>query len=73
MGGVAPIDFLKRCNIELDENGVPIVDDKHESSVENLFVAGDILYKSGGSIAKALNAGFDIVKNVHSLIEAEAV
>ena len=73
LGGVAPIDFLKRCNIELDEHGVPIVDDKHESSVENLFVAGDILYKSGGSIAKALNAGFDIVKNVHSLIEAEAV
>ena len=68
LGGVAPVDFLKRCDIELDESGVPIVKDNHESSVENLYIAGDILYKSGGSIAKALNAGFDIVKHIHDLI-----
>lgn len=68
LGGVAPVDFLKRCDIELDERGVPIVKDNHESSVENLYIAGDILYKSGGSIAKALNAGFDIVKHIHDLI-----
>ena len=68
LGGVAPVDFLKRCDIELDESGVPIVKDNHESSVENLYIAGDILYKSGGSIAKALNAGFDIVKHIHNLI-----
>ena len=60
--------LLKRCNIELDANGVPMVNDNHESSVQNLFIAGDILYKSGGSIAKALNAGFDIVKHVHELM-----
>ena len=69
LGGVAPIDFLKRCDIELDEGGVPIVNDKHESSVKNLFIAGDILYKSGGSIAKALNAGFDIVEHIDSLMK----
>ena len=69
LGGVAPIDFLKRCDIELDESGVPIVNDKHESSVNNLFIAGDILYKSGGSIAKALNAGFDIVKHIDELMK----
>ena len=69
LGGVAPIDFLKRCDIELDESGVPIVNDKHESSVNNLFIAGDILYKSGGSIAKALNAGFDIVKHIDKLMK----
>ncbi len=69
LGGVAPIDFLKRCDIELDESGVPIVNDKHESSVKNLFIAGDILYKSGGSIAKALNAGFDIVKHIDELMK----
>ena len=68
LGGVAPVDFLKRCDINLDEHGVPIVKDNHESSVENLYIAGDILYKSGGSIAKALNAGFDIVKHVHELM-----
>ena len=69
LGGVAPIDFLKRCDIELDESGVPIVNDQHESSVKNLFIAGDILYKSGGSIAKALNAGFDIVKHIDELMK----
>ena len=69
LGGVAPIDFLKRCDIELDEGGVPIVNDKHESSVKNLFIAGDIFYKSGGSIAKALNAGFDIVEHIDSLMK----
>ena len=69
LGGVAPIDFLKRCNIELDEHGVPIVNDKHESSVKNLFIAGDILYKSGGSIAKALNAGFEIVEHIDALMK----
>ncbi|ADG72816.1 NAD(P)-binding domain-containing protein [Brachyspira murdochii] len=69
LGGVAPVDFLKRCDIELDEAGVPIVNDKHESSVKNLFIAGDILYKSGGSIAKALNAGFDIVEHIDSLMK----
>lgn len=69
LGGVAPIDFLKKCSIDLDESGVPIVRNIHESSVDNLYIAGDILYKSGGSIAKALNAGFDIVKHVKSLID----
>lgn len=69
LGGVAPIDFLKRCSIDLDESGVPIIRNIHESSVDNLYIAGDILYKSGGSIAKALNAGFDIVKHVKSLID----
>ncbi|WP_028328570.1 NAD(P)-binding domain-containing protein [Brachyspira alvinipulli] len=68
LGGVAPIDFLKRCDINLDEHGVPIVKNNHESSVENLYIAGDILYKSGGSIAKALNAGFDIVKHIYELM-----
>ncbi|WP_295159866.1 NAD(P)-binding domain-containing protein [uncultured Brachyspira sp.] len=71
LGGSAPVDFLKRCSIKLDESGVPIINDKHESSVENLFIAGDILYKSGGSIAKALNAGFDIVNHIHKLMKNE--
>ncbi|MGX3010093.1 NAD(P)-binding domain-containing protein [Helicobacter sp. 23-1044] len=64
IGGVAPIDFLKKCNLELDEAGVPIVSDSCESSVKNIFVAGDLLFKSGGSIASALNNGFDIVLEI---------
>ncbi len=67
LGGVAPVDFLKNCNIALDDNFLPIINEYNESSVKGLFVAGDILYNSGGSIAKALNAGFDIVKYIKSL------
>lgn len=69
IGGVAPIDFLKKCNLELDSAGVPIVSASCESSVKNLFVAGDLLFKSGGSIASALNNGFDIVNEICKRIE----
>lgn len=69
IGGVAPIDFLKKCNLELDSAGVPIVSPSCESSVKNLFVAGDLLFKSGGSIASALNNGFDIVNEIYKRIE----
>lgn len=68
IGGVAPIDFLKKCNLELDSAGVPIVSPSCESSVKNLFVAGDLLFKSGGSIASALNNGFDIVNEIYKRI-----
>ncbi|PAF54553.1 pyridine nucleotide-disulfide oxidoreductase [Helicobacter sp. 13S00482-2] len=66
IGGVAPIDFLKKCDIELDENNIPICTDKLESSIKNLFVAGDILFKSGGSIAIALNHGYKIIEEIKS-------
>lgn len=64
IGGVAPVDFLKKCDLELDSDGVPLVSSACESSVKNLFVAGDLLFKSGGSIASALNNGFDIISEI---------
>lgn len=69
IGGVAPIDFLKKCGLELDSAGVPLVSDSCESSVKNIFVAGDLLFKSGGSIASALNNGFIIVTEIHKRIK----
>lgn len=69
IGGVAPIDFLKKCNLELDSSGVPIVNHACESSIKNIFVAGDLLFKSGGSIAYALNNGFDIVTEIYKRIK----
>lgn len=69
IGGVAPIDFLKKCNLELDSSGVPIVNQSCESSIKNIFVAGDLLFKSGGSIAYALNNGFDIVTEINKRIK----
>lgn len=72
IGGVAPIDFLKKCNLELDDAGVPIVSQSCESSVKNIFVAGDLLFKSGGSIASALNNGFDIVEEISRRIQVDS-
>jgi thioredoxin reductase (NADPH) len=64
IGGTSPIDFLKKCMIEVDEKGNPLFDDHYETNVENLYVAGDIAFDSGGSIAMALNHGYHIVNNI---------
>ncbi len=65
IGGVAPVDFLKKCLVSVDEDGVPIVDEMQQSSMKGIFIAGDILFKSGGSIAAALNHGFAISQYIH--------
>ena len=64
IGGMAPVDFLKKCNLKLDENGIPLIDENHQSSIDKIYIAGDILFKNGGSIAAALNHGFHIVQEI---------
>ena len=64
IGGTTPKDFLKACGITLDESGEPIFDENYESEVKGLFIAGDIAFKSGGSIAIALNHGYRIVTHI---------
>ncbi len=64
IGGTTPKDFLKSCGITLDESGEPIFDENYESEVKGLFIAGDIVFNSGGSIAIALNHGHRIVTNI---------
>ncbi len=64
IGGTTPKDFLKSCGITLDERGEPIFDENYESEVKGLFIAGDIVFNSGGSIAIALNHGHRIVTNI---------
>jgi len=64
IGGTTPVDFLKSANLELDSKGEPIIKDNLESSVEGIYIAGDIAFKSGGSIAIALNHGYKIVKDI---------
>lgn len=61
IGGASPVDFLKKCGIETDEKGVPLVSQNLESNIKNLFVAGDIALKSGGSIAVAIKHSYDII------------
>ena len=64
IGGTTPVDFLKSCGVEVDENSKPIFDEHHETTAKCVYVAGDIALKSGGSIAIALNHGYHIVNNI---------
>ncbi len=66
IGGTTPKDFLKACGITLDEEGEPIFDENYESETKGLYIAGDIAFASGGSIAIALNHGYRIVTHILS-------
>lgn len=64
IGGTSPIDFLKKCSIPLDENGVPLVDENCETSTKGLYVGGDLITRNGGSIVVAINHAHTIIKNI---------
>jgi thioredoxin reductase (NADPH) len=64
IGGTTPVDFLKNANLDLDATGEPVIRDNLESSVDGMYIAGDIAFKSGGSIAIALNHGYRIVTDI---------
>ena len=64
IGGTTPKDFLKACGITLDVKGEPIFDENYESESNGLYIAGDIAFASGGSIAIALNHGYRIVNHI---------
>ena len=66
IGGTTPVDFLKSANLDLDARGEPIIKDNLETSVDGIYIAGDIAFKSGGSIAIALNHGYRIVNDILS-------
>ena len=69
IGGATPVDFLKKCGIETDEKGVPLISQDLESNIKNLFIAGDIALKSGGSIALAIKHSYDIINIIIQRIE----
>ncbi|WP_120945909.1 MULTISPECIES: NAD(P)-binding domain-containing protein [Helicobacter] len=62
IGGSTPLEFLKKCKVALSENNLPLVSPEHESNITNLYVVGDIVYKSGASIGVGLNAGFEVAR-----------
>ena len=64
IGGTTPVDFLKNADLDLDATGEPIIKENLETSVEGIYIAGDIAFKSGGSIAIALNHGYRIVTDI---------
>lgn len=66
IGGTTPVDFLKKCGITIDSDKKPIFNENLETEVKGLFIAGDIVFNSGGSIAIALNHGYKIVSYILS-------
>jgi thioredoxin reductase (NADPH) len=64
IGGTTPKDFLKACGVTLDKKGEPLFDENYESETKGLYIAGDIAFASGGSIAIALNHGYRIVNHI---------
>lgn len=64
IGGTTPSDFLKCCLVTLDDAGEPIFDENYETETPGMYVAGDIVFNSGGSIAIALNHGYRIVSHI---------
>lgn len=66
IGGTTPVGFMQSSNINLDEQDRPIFDDNFETSVDGLYLAGDIIYNKGGSIAMAINHAFTIITDIIS-------
>lgn len=60
IGGSTPVDFLKRCGVEVSSEGVAVVDENLQSQTKGLYVGGDIISKSG-SIVMALNDAHKVV------------
>lgn len=64
IGGTTPVDFLTRSNIEMDEKRRPLYSENYETSVKGLYLAGDIIYEKGGSIAMAINHAYDVLADI---------
>lgn len=59
IGGTTPMNFLKVIGADFDGTD-PILRDGNESTVDNLFIVGDLSAgKNGGSIILAFNSSYD--------------
>ena len=64
IGGTTPVEFLRKCGVELNENKQPIIDDNFETTTKGLYIVGDLAVDSGGSIAIALNHAYHAVTHM---------
>jgi thioredoxin reductase (NADPH) len=67
IGGSTPVDFLKKCAVELND-GEPVLTDEFETPTTGMFISGDIALKNGGSIVIALDMSYKIVKKIKELL-----
>ncbi len=63
IGGSTPIDFLKKCGVEL-RDGEPVLSSEFETDTKGMFISGDIAFKNGGSIVAALDMSYKIVQKI---------
>ena len=66
IGGTTPIEFLKKCGVELNENKQPVITENYETKTEGMYIVGDLAVDSGGSIAIALNHAYHAVTHMLS-------
>jgi len=65
IGGSSPAAFLEGAGIDLDPKGNPILSEELETSVPNLFVAGELSVPPGkGSIIASFNSGKRVVEAI---------
>jgi thioredoxin reductase (NADPH) len=65
IGGSSPAAFLSNAGIELDERGNPKLGEWGETSVPNLYVAGELAVPQGkGSIIVSFNTGKRVVEGI---------
>ncbi|MSN97010.1 cbb3-type cytochrome oxidase assembly protein CcoS [Campylobacter sp. FMV-PI01] len=64
IGGSTPVEFLKNSNVEIDDKGVPIVDEYCQTKIKGLYIGGDLITRSGGSIVFALNHSNTIINHI---------
>jgi len=64
IGGTTPVGFMQKSGIEMDENKMPVYDENFQTNVPGLYIAGDIVYKHGGSISMAINHAYKIIEHI---------
>lgn len=63
LGGSTPKEFLGNTPAVLDEKGKPVVNENNFNT-QGIYIAGDIAGSIGGSIALALNHGYNIIQDI---------
>ena len=70
IGGTTPVGFMQKSGIEMDENKMPVYDENFQTNVPGLYIAGDIVFKNGGSISMAINHAYTIIEQISKKLGA---